>query len=76
MLLVLMVYNQDAFFKAYSNWCTSNGIVANPMKSNYLRFNSAVSVVSINGHLLENPHVVKYLGVYIDNKLSWTYQVS
>ena len=32
----------------------------------------------INGHVLDNPHVVKYLGVLglIDDKLDWKHHVS
>jgi hypothetical protein len=64
------------FFNAYSNWCTCNCIVVNPMKSNCIRFNTDETVVTINGHLLDCLHVVKYLGVYIDDKLSWSYHVT
>ena len=32
--------------------------------------------MSINGHMLDNPHVVKYLGVLIDDKLDWKHYVS
>ena len=32
--------------------------------------------MSINGHILDNPHVVKYLGVLIDDKLDWKHHVS
>jgi hypothetical protein len=66
----------DNFFVKYSNWCTLNCIVVNPVKSNFLTFNTSNITVSINGHILANPHVVKYLGLYIDDKLSWTYHVS
>ena len=32
--------------------------------------------MSINGHIIDNPHVVKYLGVLIDDKLDWKHHVS
>ena len=32
--------------------------------------------MSINYHILDNPHVVKYLGVLIDDKLDWKHHVS
>jgi hypothetical protein len=66
----------NSFFDAYSIWCTRNCIVVNPTKSNYMRFNTSETYVTINGHLLECLHVVKYLGVYIDDKLAWNYQVA
>ena len=48
-----------------------NYIVVNPLKSNFLSFNHTNVVVSINGHVLDNPHCVKYLGILIDDKLAW-----
>jgi hypothetical protein len=41
-----------------------------------MRFNTDETVVTINGHLLECLHVVKYLGIYIDDKLAWNYQIA
>ncbi len=37
------------FFTRYHNWCTSNCIVVNPTKSNFLSFNSENVMMSING---------------------------
>ena len=37
---------------------------------------SALILLSINGHILDKPHVVKYLGVLIDDKLDWKHHVS
>jgi hypothetical protein len=53
----------------FYNWCTNNCILINPLKSNYLLFNSLITTVSINGHNFDNPLFVKYMGIYIDNKL-------
>lgn len=65
----------NKFFQRYCNWCDNNGIVINPNKSNYLSFNGANVVITINGWNLENPSFAKYLGVYIDNNLFWNYHV-
>jgi hypothetical protein len=65
----------DDFFLKYSAWCEMNCIVVNPTKSNFLQFNTSNVTVSINGHALANLHAVKYLGVYIDDQLKWTYHV-
>ena len=59
------------FFVKYFNWCSMNCIVVNPLKSNFLLFNHTNVVVSINGHVLDNPHCVKYHGILIDDKLAW-----
>ena len=48
-----------------------NCIVVNPLKSIFLSFNHTNVVVSINGHILDNPQCVKYLGILIDDKLAW-----
>ena len=32
--------------------------------------------MSINGHILDNLHIVKYLCVLIDDKLDWKHHVS
>ena len=32
--------------------------------------------MSINGHILDNLHVVKYLGVLIDDMLDWKHHVN
>ena len=65
----------DTFFSKYATWCTNNCIVINPNKSNYLTFNSSVSI-TINDHALSNPPYVNYLGVLFDNQLCWKYQVN
>ena len=65
----------DAFFLKYTLWCLLNSIVIHPTKSNFLLFNSSNITVNINGHFLDNPKVVKYLGLYNADKLFWNYQV-
>ncbi len=64
------------FFLKYSDWCTSNCVLINPDKSNYLTFNVTNINVTINNQMLCNPSVVKYLGIYIDDRLFWNHQVN
>ena len=52
-----------------------NCIVINANKSNFLSFNVTDIVVNLSGRTLENLYVVKYLGILIDNKLTWSKQV-
>ena len=70
--LHLLVNN---FFSQYSNRCTLNCLVVNTVKSIFSLLNSANISVSINGHMLNNPDFVKYLGIHSDNSLYWNYQV-
>ena len=62
-------------FLKYTKWCLLNCIVINPTKSNYSLFNCTNITMSINGHILDNPQVVKYLGVLIDDKFDWNHHV-
>ncbi len=65
----------DDFFTKFAAWCTANCIVVNTSKSHFLSFNDTNVTMSINGSFLDHLSVVKYLGVFIDNKLSWNAQV-
>ena len=51
-----------------------NCIVINANKSNFLSFNVNDIVVNLCGRTLEYLHVVKYLGILIDDKLTWSKQ--
>ena len=44
-------------------------------KSNFLSFNATDIDVNLSGRTLENLHVVKYLGILADDKLTWSKQV-
>jgi hypothetical protein len=63
------------FIELYLRWCDSNCIIVNPIKSCYLTFCSNL-VIKVKDVVLSNPECVKYLGILIDNKLSWKHQVS
>ena len=57
----------NKFFQQYCKRRDDNGNVINLNKSNYLSYNGANVVITINGQNLENCTVAKYLGVYFDN---------
>jgi hypothetical protein len=50
-----------------------NCIVVNPAKSNFLLYNTDNVVISIDSQMINNTNCAKYLGLYIDNRLSWNY---
>ena len=52
-----------------------NCIVINANKSNFLSFNVTDIVANLAGKTLENLHVIKYLGIFINDKLTWSKQV-
>ena len=52
-----------------------NCIVINANKSNFPSFNVTDIVANLSGRTLENLHVVKYLGLLIDDELTWSKQV-
>ncbi len=66
----------DKFFESYCVWSRRNCIVVNPVKSNYLLFNSTNVGVAINGCAIENVKFAKYLGVHLDDRLNWSHHVS
>ena len=70
-LIIMLTYN----YWLIISFRTHNYIVINPVKSNFLLFNSANVTVSINGHMLDNLDFVIHLGIHIDNRLYWNYQV-
>ena len=58
-----------------NNWLISNKLFLNYAKSNYLIFSKKRSKpnfsININNHTLNQEDSVKYLGITIDNKLTW-----
>jgi hypothetical protein len=72
----ILQHNVTDFFVQYVHWCAANCIVVNSTKSYYLLFNDTDAVISIDGKLIERVQYAKYLGVYIDDKLMWSYHVA
>ncbi len=64
------------FFTRYHYYCMSNCIVVNPIKSNFLLYNSENIMMSINGQPITQTSSAKYLGVFVDDQLLWTKHVS
>jgi len=65
-----------------SQWIKANRLHVNYDKTNYILFEankksnvicdpSTLPSISLDGHVIERVHVVKYLGVFINEKLSW-----
>ena len=62
-----------------SDWCTANKLTINANKSNYIVFkehnqNHKLDI-KLNGTPLLQKNLVKYLGLLIDSKLSWSYHI-
>ena len=73
---------QDSLIKI-NKWCFDNNMSLHPgkskcmvMASNYKMKYSRELCLSINNIKLENVQVHKLLGIYIDNTISWKYQIS
>ena len=63
-----------------SSWLAANKLSLNVKKSNFLHFHYGRSQkkkleIKINGTLVEEKDSTKYLGVFIDNKLTWKTQI-
>ncbi len=71
-----------------SSWIAANKLFINYDKTNYMLFQpskfqrkglSNVTILpplSITGHVIQRVHVVKYLGIYIDENLTWIDHIS
>ena len=67
--------NND-FVINYSSWCLHNCMAVNSTKSNFLSLNTNDISVTINGYVIIKTNVAKYLGLFIDDSLSWSYYVN
>ena len=58
-----------------NKWLQDNKLFLNYNKTNYLIFsrkrNKPNITFTINGHILKQQHSIKYLGITIDDKISW-----
>ena len=73
--IIIYSANINDLCAKYTAWCMLNCIVINANKSNFLSFNVTDIVVNLSGRTIENLHVVKYLDIFIDDKLTWSKQV-
>ena len=64
-----------------SDWCKANQLSANPTKTKYTHFGCRNIVVpvylrlSMDGELLERVPSTKFLGMFIDEQLTWEYHI-
>ena len=63
---------------ALSNWCSNSSLKINPMKSPYMLFSrkqstkhQTKSAIPINSRVITKVDKVKFLGIIIDENLSW-----
>ena len=61
-------------------WLSANRLSLNVKKSNFLHFHQGRSKkiplkLKLNGTLIEEKETAKYLGTFLDNKLSWKSQI-
>lgn len=72
-------FNADIAVKDISKYCLENGLILNPNKTELISFSTKdlnkSLLVRINNKTIEQSSVVKYLGVYIDSKLTWSNQI-
>jgi Reverse transcriptase (RNA-dependent DNA polymerase)/Endonuclease-reverse transcriptase len=69
----------NAGLKIVNTWCTMNGIKTSPDKSNYMEFNKPSNKetrfpekqITLNERNVPCVDHCKYLGIVIDNKLTW-----
>ena len=69
----------NAELQNVSDWLVSSKLSLNVNKSNFLFFSNRKDKeppeLKIQGTIIENKEVVKYLGIMIDNKLKWDHHM-
>ncbi|GBN19763.1 Putative protein in type-1 retrotransposable element R1DM [Araneus ventricosus] len=57
----------------FDNWCTQNHLEVAPEKTNYIIFSSLVASPRLTwkGTTIKKVQNIRYLGVYLDDKLNW-----
>ena len=63
-------------FKCLLGYCNTNKLSVNFKKTHYRVISSSHKNIQINISNIQQKNCIKYLGVYIDNKLSWTPHIS
>ena len=64
------------YIKACNTWCESNGLKLSAIKTQVIIFSRKYKIelprpIKLQGIEIEFCHSVKYLGIYLDNKLNW-----
>ena len=79
---------EDVYIYAYENmtsiidWFNANKLSVNLSKTNYMLFSSKkveerdIAVININNVTIEKVSEAKFLGIHIDDKLTWNTQVN
>ena len=62
-------------FQSLLNCCTANKLSVNFKKTNYKEIAPAHKTKLINLPCIEKKSHIKYLGVYLDDKFSWSFQI-
>lgn len=72
-----IVVNSNLASQEIANWCSDNGLMLNPNKTFYMKFltknvtpdNSML--IKLCGKSIQDVQEIKFLGIYIDQKLTW-----
>lgn len=72
--------NANRLLALFYNWCSSNKLIINTSKTKYIIFHNRTTELQnispqLNNILLERVPNTKFLGLYIDENLSWTTHV-
>ena len=71
---ILHEYMQEALRITWE-WCENNSLSINPSKTSIIKFtrkrNAAIEPLKIKNTIIPFSNTVKYLGVMLDNKLTW-----
>ena len=71
----ILVNTMNSELKSVHSWIQANKLSLNLTKTNYMLFSNSIQTlpgdININGVNIESVQSTKFLGIFIDNKLSW-----
>ncbi|XP_061444037.1 3 beta-hydroxysteroid dehydrogenase type 7 isoform X1 [Rhineura floridana] len=80
--LLLLSQNRLGFkrmLSQFQTYCATQCLHINYSKTKIMicgKYSKVKSIWHLNGHTIEQVHTFKYLGIYINNKLSWAQQLA
>lgn len=77
----ILEYNANKLLTCFYNWCFSNKLIINTSKTKYIIFQNRATelqgiTLQLNNTILEKVNNTKFLGLHIDENLSWTMHIN
>ena len=80
--LTTLINKSKEIYSCLFKWCLYNGLSVNYSKTSFILFHTRnkpvprdFTDINVDGIKISRTEVIKYLGLYIDEKLTWNYHV-